>query len=130
MLTSCSTVPLISQHPPASEATKSAMAMLSAWVASMRPATRSWFTFVLGLIDLEFGRSFEIALRVGLVDGRGLHAKDLARQALRRRGDFHEDGGHDDCRRVVVVVAEIDRLLALFGDRHGGHDHVDLLAGQ
>ena len=88
---------------------------------------------VLGVVGLDRDQVAEMLLHEVGVHGRGLHAYDLAfqrriigqRQLERRRFQRDHLGG-----RIVVVVGEVDRLLAFGGDRHRRPDHVDFVAVQ
>jgi hypothetical protein len=57
------------------------------------------------------------------------NADDLALEAVKGEVDLHRFRlrPDDDGRSLVVLVGEVDLLLALLGDGHGGPDHVDLL---
>src|SRR3546814_1122162 len=76
------------------------------------------------------------------MDGGALHADRLALQAFLGDLDARALLAHELGRRVVVLVGEVDLLLALFGDRHrrddgvvlarlqGGNDAIPVLGDQ
>jgi hypothetical protein len=82
------------------------------------------------VVQLHLGDAAEILLHEVGVNGRGLHADDLALEAVRIRDVRGRGvGGEADQHvgRVIVHVGEVDHLLALVGDGHRRPDHVDLL---
>src|SRR5471032_549256 len=83
--------------------------------------------FVLRTVRLDLGtqRGQDFAGET-LVDRTTLHADVLTLELSQAFADLSA-GLHDQASRgVVVLVGEVHRLLAIFSDRHGRQDRVDL----
>ena len=124
-------MPLRSQQAlPASDFRKESSAIGVGLGGVDAPGGQILVGLVLRLVLLDLGGVREMLLGVGRMNGRDLHADHLALEVCGGRAELLVLGADHGGRRVVVFVGEIDRLLALVGDRHRVHDRIDLLRGQ
>ena len=85
---------------------------------------------VLGVIGLDRHRRAEILVHEAGMRGGDLDPDDLSLEAV---GIVeidvigHRLGADDRSRRVVVLIGEVDHLLALVGDQHRRPDDVELV---
>src|SRR5690606_14019838 len=84
----------------------------------------------LGVVEVDVDHAIHVVFQPGAGDGRALGADHLAVQVVLVGLEVHRLGC-DELQLVgVVVVGEVDGVLALFGDRHGGGEEVELAGVQ